>query len=223
MGDLTPDARLLLAAQLFPDCDLGADIGADHGRLSCYLLQTGKARRMIVSDISADSLDKARGLLGRNGLTERADFCVADGLDALSRPADAVLILGMGGCTIAKILLRAPQRLKGAQLVLSPHNDETAVRDALTEIGYGIEEEHIAAYRKALYVVMRAVPGACTLSEKERFIGPMLMRETDDRYLRYLEKRVRHLTPGRGPLAEQKRNWLKEEIQRVCADRAEGV
>ena len=224
MGELTPDIRLITAARLFPACDLGADIGADHGRLSCYLLQTDKAARMIVSDISEPSLEKARALFARHGLSARADFIVADGLDALRAPVNAALICGMGGSTIAKILLKSPERLCGAALVLSPHNDETVLRAALESIEYTIEEEHIAPYRKALYVVMRAVPGAMRLSARERYLGPMLMKETGDAYLKYLEKRQRHISPGRGPEIEEKRGWIKEEIERVQqAERAKGL
>ena len=52
------DDRLSRAAALFPACEYGADIGADHGRLSCYLLANQRCSRMCVADISADSLEK---------------------------------------------------------------------------------------------------------------------------------------------------------------------
>ncbi|MBR0407985.1 MAG: tRNA (adenine(22)-N(1))-methyltransferase TrmK, partial [Clostridia bacterium] len=74
------DDRLSRAAALFPACEYGADIGADHGRLSCFLLESGKAERMCVADISGDSLKKAEALLSLRGLAERADFKVGDGL-----------------------------------------------------------------------------------------------------------------------------------------------
>ena len=62
------DERLACAAALFPACEYGADIGADHGRLSCALLASGKCRRMCVADISAESLEKAKRLLRLHGL-----------------------------------------------------------------------------------------------------------------------------------------------------------
>ena len=51
------DERLSTVAGLFPVSENGADIGADHGRLACYLLQSGKCKHMIVSDISTASLE----------------------------------------------------------------------------------------------------------------------------------------------------------------------
>ena len=112
------DDRLVRAAALFPACAYGADIGADHGRLSCILLANNVCRRMCVSDLSADSLKKARMLLARHGVLDRADFRVGDGLDVLDHPADAVSILGMGGRTLSGILLRGKSKLGGAALIL---------------------------------------------------------------------------------------------------------
>ena len=77
------DERLQAAADLFSACDLGADIGADHGRLSCHLLHTNTCQRMIVADISDESLQKARNLLSLHCLDSRVEYRVADGLKAL--------------------------------------------------------------------------------------------------------------------------------------------
>ena len=94
---LTLDKRLSAVAGLFPVCKYGVDIGADHGRLACWLLGQGICQRMIISDISPDSLNKARRLLARHGLHNRADFVVADGLAAVTKRVDTVVIAGIGG------------------------------------------------------------------------------------------------------------------------------
>ncbi|NLZ88544.1 MAG: SAM-dependent methyltransferase, partial [Clostridiales bacterium] len=53
------DERLSAAVRCFPVCDTGADIGADHGKLACWLLLNNRCNRMIVSDISAKALKRA--------------------------------------------------------------------------------------------------------------------------------------------------------------------
>ena len=138
------DDRLSRAAALFPACAYGADIGADHGRLSCYLLESGKCGRMCVADISESSLEKAKKLLTRRGLDDRADILIGDGLSVLPRPAQAIAILGMGGKTLSHILLSGKDRLCGAALILSAHTEIETVRRALVELGYRIEAEEIA-------------------------------------------------------------------------------
>ena len=66
------DPRLTALADLCPACRVFADIGTDHGRLGAYLLQVGRCRRALLTDISAPSLEKARKLIGALSLTNRA-------------------------------------------------------------------------------------------------------------------------------------------------------
>jgi len=112
------DRRLSRIAEQVPVCDLAADIGADHGKLSCHLLHTGRVKRMIVSDISQHSRDKARDLFIRHRLMDRVSLSAADGLHALDgQKADAVIIAGMGGALIARILQQDVD-VQGALLLL---------------------------------------------------------------------------------------------------------
>ena len=89
------DDRLARAAALFPACAYGADIGADHGRLSCILLARGVCERMCVADVSAPSLQKARHLLDVHGLADRADVIVGDGLTFVLRDGTEQKVTGV--------------------------------------------------------------------------------------------------------------------------------
>ena len=64
------DSRLQAALLLAQPCGVCADIGADHGRLSAALLQSGRAKQVLVADVSAPSLNKAKILLGGLGLEQ---------------------------------------------------------------------------------------------------------------------------------------------------------
>lgn len=210
------DDRLSRAAALFPACAYGADIGADHGRLSCFLLFSGTCQRMCVADVSAPSLEKARKLLDRYGLTARADIRVGDGLSVLDRPADAVAILGMGGHTISGILQSGADRLRGAALILSAHTDVDLVRKTLMRLPYRIEREEIAFAAGRYYVVLRAVPGAESMGERELCLGPRLMENTPEHYEAYLAWRMGVAARKRSEEGRREYVWLKEEYSRVC-------
>ena len=126
IGIIHLDSRLQAALLLAQPCGVCADIGADHGRLSAALLQSGRAKQVLVADVSAPSLNKAKILLGGLGLSDRATFAVADGLralDALNVPAETVFVLGMGGQTLSRILEEGCGRLHGASLVLGAQTD----------------------------------------------------------------------------------------------------
>lgn len=209
------DDRLSRAAALFPACEYGADIGADHGRLSCFLLESGKAERMCVADISADSLQKAEILIQEHGLAGRADFRVGDGLNVLDRPAQAIAILGMGGHTLSGILRDGREKLRGAELVLSAHTDMGLVRQTLAELDYRIETEEIAFAANRFYVLLRAARGSEPLSEKQLCVGPRLMESIQQYYPEYLRWRAGLASKKQTPQGKQEFAWLKEEQERV--------
>ena len=209
------DDRLTRAAALFPACDYGADIGADHGRLSCYLLESGKAKRMCVADISGDSLKKAEALLFLRGLAERADFKVGDGLNVLDAPADAIAILGMGGHTLSGILADGKDHLSGASLILSAHTDMPLVRKTLTELNYRIEAEDVAFAANRFYCLLRAVPGKEDLTEQQLLLGPRLMETIPAHYPEYLRWRIGLAAKKQSEAGKQELTWLKEEEERV--------
>ena len=206
------DARLQAAADLFTACDTGADIGADHGRLSCYLLHTERCRRMIVADISADSLQKAKRLLSLHSLHDRAVFRVADGLDALEERAECVAICGMGGRAMGEILRRGRDRLCGADLVLSCHTEIPLLRATLCEICYHIETERLVRAKNRFYIIMKALPGAAQYTAKELYLGPVLLQGKEPLWLEYLQWRagVVGYEVGNGRYLE----WIKEELAR---------
>ncbi len=186
------DDRLEAAIAMAVPCQVGADIGADHGKLSASLLMRGLCEHMLVSDISDKALSKARNLLGTLHLNDRADFAAADGLDAMAsarHKVDTCFILGMGGETMAHILLDGQHVLGGAKLILSPQTDVPLVREALCRIGYRLRREEIVLSGGRDYILMRAEPaeeGEPEYSEKELLLGPILLRERPAQWQSYL-------------------------------------
>ncbi len=181
------DERLSLAASLYTPCSLGADIGTDHGLLPCHLLEQGICGRMLLSDVSPKALAHAAAEIARRGLTRRAALVCADGLYAIDEPCGCISITGMGGRTIRSILTAGRDRLHGAALILCPHTEPGDVRGALQEIGYRLDREEPCLCAGHAYIVLRAVPGAMSLSEDERRWGSLLFRSASPMLGPYLE------------------------------------
>lgn len=175
-GRISLDPRLSMIARLVGNCSRYADIGCDHGRLGAFLLQSGQCKRAVLTDISEPSLNKAKRLLGDLGLMDRAVFRVGDGTLALDGPAEAVVIAGMGGATIADILREGRERLGNARLVLQPNVAAPELRGALCEFGYAITDERIALDGRRCYVILQAEPGKADYGLKERIVGPVLLK-----------------------------------------------
>lgn len=193
---LKMDKRLRAAADWVEPCDIIADIGCDHGRLGAMLLLENRARHLIASDISEKSLQKAKHCLQRHGLTGRAEFHVADGLDALTQKVDTICILGMGGETLSGILLRGQSKLQNASLVLGAHTNLYVVRKTLQAIGYRIHGEQLVRSEGRMYVLVRAEQGSGLeepYTRRELMLGPVFLRERPESWRPWLERRRHYL------------------------------
>lgn len=171
------DERLSLAASLYEPCDWGADIGTDHALLPCHLLRQRICQRMIASDVSPKALGHARENLTRQGLIDRAEVVLADGLDAVTHACGCISVMGMGGETMADILHRGQVRLQGAVLVLSAHTELHLVRQAIQDVGYHMVAERLCRAAARFYVFWRCEVGEEALSPEEIRYGKLLWQE----------------------------------------------
>ena len=187
------DERLSLAASLYEPCELGADIGTDHGLLPCHLLETGVCQRMILADVSPKALRHAEELVHALHLQDRALLTCTDGLDALTEPCGCVSVMGMGGGTIADILRRGRDRLHGAALVLSAHTEQPLVREAVRDIGYHLTREALCKAAGRFYVFWRAEPGAQAMSDEDIRYGSLLWLEDTPLLREYLRHRIQFI------------------------------
>lgn len=137
-----------------------ADIGCDHGRLICALLERSPERSGIAADISGESLEKARRLAEICGLTDRISFRTGDGLSVLERgEAEGIVLAGMGGEAIVSILERGEAALCGVKLgVFQPMRGVEELRRYLYAGGWRIAEDEVVPDAGRLYQVFSAVP-----------------------------------------------------------------
>lgn len=219
------DARLSAAMRLAEPCAVCADIGADHGRLSAALLWSGAAEHVLAADISASALEKARRRLHALRLDSRVTYAVADGLDALDampgRRADTVLILGMGGDTVAGILRRGRDRLDGAALVLGAQTSLPSLRRTLCEVGYRLGREELVLDGGRWYVLMKAFPARGSeppYTEEEELLGPILLRERPPLWPPFLNRRKELLESG---IRAMERAALAKDARRLAQFRRE--
>ena len=139
-----PRERLSCAMELLYGARVVADVGCDHGRLSCALIQSGAASRCIAIDISEPSLNKAARLARQIGIADRVETRHGDGLSPLAAgEADAIAVLGMGGTLMTQILNVSPP-LKGASVcVLQPLRAVEDIRRWLYERNYPVLDDKV--------------------------------------------------------------------------------
>ena len=123
-------------------------------------------------------------------------FRLSDGLHNFKPGEFEVLILaGMGGDLIARILADAPWLEGGGYpLILQPQSAANELRRWLGEKSWFIERETLVRDGGFLYSVMRVHPGqGRSLSPGEQYVSPALRREKDPLFPDYLARVKRAL------------------------------
>ena len=165
-----------------------ADVGTDHGKLSLELLAREIARHVIATDVSAPSLDKARRLIGKSEYAQRAEFRLGDGLSVINADeVDAIVISGMGGMEIKKIVENGP---RFDNYVLSPQRDMRAVREAMSNLGYAPRFETVVREGKKFYFIMTFAVGSCNLSENELEFGRHNLQNPSSDFVEYIRTKL---------------------------------
>ena len=120
------------------------------------MLQNGLCERAYISDISAPSMQKAETLLKEYIAAGKCIPVCADGLSGIPERCGRVLIAGMGGEEIVKILSQAelPQ-----MLVLQPMKNTEKVRAFLAGHGYAISYDGTFFADKKYYDLICAREG----------------------------------------------------------------
>lgn len=163
--------RLAKVAALVPRSLPFADIGTDHALLPCALVAEGRVPSAIAVDVALGSVENARQNVAK--LHERRRSCVdvrlGDGLQAL-RPGEVttVVIAGMGGETIRRILAQSRARLASLNLlVLSPNNGAEVLRRSLVAQGWRDTTGEMVRDRAHFYPVVAWERGSSRWSEAD--------------------------------------------------------
>lgn len=160
------------------------DIGCDHGFVSIAMIQEGLAKKVIACDINKGPLEAAKNNIAAAGLSDYIETRLSDGLHKVSieDKADAVVIAGMGGALMTKILTEGMDVIKGAsQLILQPQSEIFLVRIWLRDNCYNIVSEKMIKDMGKYYFIIDARPG------KSGSFEPDLQKIYDD-YSEYLIK-----------------------------------
>ncbi|MHB1314995.1 MAG: tRNA (adenine(22)-N(1))-methyltransferase [Christensenellales bacterium] len=216
--------RLSAAASLLPNGGVIADVGCDHGRLALWLYQTGRYEKIIATDISSPSLEKAKALAQRYGAP--IDCRLGDGLSALEAgEAGGILMAGWGGLQIYGAIANRMQTAKTALLVLQPMTHGGDLRCNLVKAGFGIMAETLCrGSRGRLYEAFSVQYGRC-MAQKDPFIialGPMLYEqkhplliEKVDKLIITKNKTLNALKGKETAKAHRCRNELNEETVKL--------
>lgn len=202
--------------------ETAADIGTDHGMVPVELMRRGAFARCIASDVRKGPLAAASVHVREAGLADKIELRLGDGLKVLAPgEADVILMSGMGGALMRRILKEGEAAAKAAsKLVLSPQSEIPAFRAFLQKNGYRITAEAMVLEEGKFYVLMTVQPGEETPWEgADLLYGKHLLAEGGGTLRAFLEHRIqvlggicRDLERSTGPKAERRRRETEEEL-----------
>ncbi len=172
-----------------PTCSSFADVGCDHGFIAEKMILSGKAARVIVSDISEPSLQKAKKLLKKHIDSGKVAAICTDGLNGLPTDVEVVLIAGMGGEEIIKILTSS--NFLPPVLILQPMKNVDKVRRTLFNLGYGIEKDYLFIDKKYYNLIVCKMGMKCeSYSELEFIFGRDNLQNESQDFKIYLQNEL---------------------------------
>ncbi len=199
--------RLLTIASFIKEGAVVADIGADHGLLSMYLVENKIAKKVFAVENKPGPFS-----ILENNTKKYPEITISfsDGISEIPDDVDTVVIAGMGGILISNILLKNKDKLDHVKfIVIDAHRDLDVVRKTLQDLGYEFEKETLVL-GAVFYNVISVRRGKSKLQPLELEFGFNIKKDP------LFEEYRNHL------LKQYERNYqmnnsneLKEKIERL--------
>ena len=192
------DARLRSAALLVRQGAVFADVGTDHAHLPIFLLKAGVIGRAVLSDINEGPLLSAKENAEANGLSDRVELVLTDGVRGLGgKGITDYAICGMGGELIADIIASGEHLFDtGVRLILQPMTRQAHLRRELCRLGFEILEERysFADGRYYLTMLVEYCGESSEIDDITAELGFSYAEETAAEYVGYLTAKLASYT-----------------------------
>lgn len=202
-----------------------ADIGTDHGYIPIYLVENKKNPSAVAMDINRGPLEKAKENIALHHLEDYIETRLSDGVSELKpQEADSVVIAGMGGALVIKIMQEAGGlKTSVKEWVLQPQSELWKVRKYLLETGYRIVEEDMVLDEGKYYPMMkvREEQPEC-YNDMELYYGKLLLQKKSPVLKSFLQKEwkikreiLEKLEISDSESTNLRREELKQETERI--------
>lgn len=191
---MTP--RLLTTASFVQQGSRVVDVGTDHAYIPIWLVQNGICDSALAMDINRGPLMRATENIKKFGMENRIGTRLSDGLEEVCPgEADTVIIAGMGGTLINRILENAAFLYPSVKhYILQPMTAIEETRKFLEQNGFLIADERLAQEEDKLYTVLSVVRGDMKIrKEIYYYIGEKLIENRDALLSLYLDGKIYEL------------------------------
>ena len=169
-----------------------ADIGSDHGKLMIALFNDGKIPKGYAVENKKGPYDRLVKALKEVNIDEDVVPLFSDGISELPTSVGTIVLAGMGGDTILKILLDHKENLKHVQtIIIDAHTNVPYIRKKVCDLGYIISDEKMVEEDDIYYEIIKFIKSDTAFySESELEFGPVLSKEKSDVFKAKYKKRI---------------------------------
>ncbi|MGI6224752.1 MAG: tRNA (adenine(22)-N(1))-methyltransferase [Peptococcales bacterium] len=217
--------RLKQIADFVPMGTVVADIGTDHALLPSYLVHEKIVPSAIAVDVSTGPLEIAKKQVRSLRLADKISVRLGDGLAPLAPgEVQTIVIAGMGGATIKKILTQRPEVVSQLQrLILQPNIAAEFVRGWALHNNWKIVDEEIIYEDERFYEIIVLEPGKMQIEDDiYLFLGPRLVEKYHLHLVDYLKRQkagdweiLKELENSISQNAKEKSMAIKEKWKKV--------
>lgn len=169
-----------------------ADIGADHGKLMIALFEGGIIEHGYAVENKKGPYNRLVKALKEKDLLDDVVPLFSDGIKDLPNGVHTVIIAGMGGNNIIKILKDSPRQLKQIQtLIVDAHNAIPKVRDEISKMGFIIADEKMVREDDVFYEIIKFIRADIAFyGDKDLEFGPILRQEKSTAFKEKYQNRI---------------------------------
>ena len=210
--------RLKIIHDMIPE-SVVADIGSDHGKLMIALAQSGKVQKGFAVENKEGPFERLRSNLIRYHVNDKITPLFSDGVKDITRDVATIVIAGMGGQTIVKILKDHPEKLISVQtIIIDAHTAVPFARKEICQMGFAIADEKIIKEDGIFYEIIKFIKAEkAIISDEDLEFGPILRHEKCATFKEKYQNRISEIDAilAKGELPPSRIASLNAEKQRL--------
>jgi len=208
--------RLKAVYDAVVDSKVVADICTDHALLPIELIKNKKVEKAYASDIAEGPLEFANKNIKVEGLEDKIETILTDGMQGLPQDIDTIVMAGIGYYTVEEILENDIERLYNfKRIVVQVNKDTMLLRKWISDHHFTIIDETIVYDAMYYQVISFNTTYHRTYSQLETTLGPILMKKNEPLFLEYLEYFLLNVKDiyNKVPKHTKKSRLLRENIK----------
>lgn len=193
-----------------------ADIGSDHGKLMIALVQSGIVQKGFAVENKEGPFERLRSNLIRYHVDDKITPLFSDGIKDITRDVSTIVIAGMGGTSIVKILKNNPEKLVRVQtIIIDAHTAVPLARREICQMGFAIADEQIVKEDDIFYEIIKFVKAEkAIISDEDLEFGPILRHQKSATFKEKYQNRINEID-----VLLKKTELPKSRISSLCEEK----